>query len=251
MAAPVLNSVSPALGPPGTVIACLGSGFDAGAQVGCPALAETTFVGAGELGAAIPADLVGPAGGSAVVSVFVQNEDGSRSAIVPFTVNFPYPASTLQSWTNVEAVCGEIPGFRRGGRIQDSTIEGWMRSIAQTIAGAMLRRGLSLDSAQWQQPDAATAMPTPAGVLELINRYGAAVRLASAIAGDFTSGEWGLAKSLTRDFERELKALQDGGYDKLFRPGATTVESGPQFSGGDIVTDQGDAQNAFSKDQVF
>jgi len=251
MAAPTLTSVSPALGPPGTVITCLGSGFDAGAQVGCPALAETTFVSAAELEAAIPADLVGPAGGSAVVSVFVQNEDGSRSAIVSFTVNFPYPASTLQSWTNIEAVCGEVPGFRRGGQVQDSAIEGWMRSIAQSIAGAMLRRGLSLDSTQWQQPDAATAMPTPAGVLELINRYGAAARLASAIAGQFSQGEWGLAKNLQADFGRELKTLGDGGYDKLFKPAAATVETGTQFAGGDIETDDGDAERAFSKTQIF
>jgi len=251
MAAPTLFSVSPSLGPPGTTITCLGFGFDAGAQVGCPALAETTFVSAGELEAAIPADLVGPAGGSAIVSVFVQNEDGSRSAIVSFTVAFPYPSSSLQSWTNIEAVCGEVPGFRRGGRIQDATIEGWMRSIAQTIAGAMVRRGLSLDSTAWQQPDAATAMPTAAGVLELINRYGAAARLAGAMASDFTAGEWGLAKSLQRDFERELKALGDGGYDKLFRPAAATVETGTQFAGGDIETDDGEAEQAFSKNQVF
>jgi hypothetical protein len=251
MAAPTLTSVSPALGPPGTAITCLGAGFNAGAQVGCPALAATTFVSAGELTAAIPAELVGPAGGSIIVSVFVQNEDGSRSAIVPFTVNFPYPSSTLQSWTNVEAVCGEVPGFRRGGRIQDATIEGWMRSYAQTIAGAMLRRGLSLDSTQWQQPDAATAMPTAAGVLELVNRLGAAARLAGAIASDFTQGEWALAKTLRSDFERELKTLGDGGYDKLFRPAAATVDNEPQFAGGDIETDDGDAERAFTKTQIF
>jgi len=251
MAAPTLNSVSPASGPPGTAITCLGAGFDAGAQVGCPALVTTTFVSAGELTAVVPADFVGPAGGSVIVSVFVQNEDGLRSAGLLFTLVFPYPSATLQSWTNLDAVCGEIPGFRRGGRIQDATIEGWMRSIAQVVAGAMLRRGLSLDSAQWQQPDALTAMPTPAGVLELVNRMGAAARLAGAVASDFTQGEWALAKNLQRDYERELKTLGEGGYDKLFRPGAATVDSGAQFAGGDIATDSGDAERAFTKTQVF
>jgi hypothetical protein len=250
MAAPTLNSVSPAFGPPGTAIACLGAGFDTGAQVGCPALVDTTFVSAGELHAVIPADLALTEGGS--VSVYVQNEDGARSAIAQFTITQPaYPVATLQSWTNIDAVCGEVPGFKRGGRIQDTTIEGWMRSIAQSIAGAMLRRGLSLKPSDWQQPDASTSMPTPAGVLELINRLGAASRLAATVAGEFTQGEWGLAKALTRDFERELKALQDGGYDRMFRPGAATVETGQQFAGGDIVNSGGDAENAFSKDQIF
>lgn len=251
MAAPVLTSVSPALGPPGSAITCLGSGFDAGAQVACPALVETTRVSAGELTAAIPADLVGPAGESVAVVVFVRNPDGTTSSALSFEVLFPREAGQLQAWTTLDQICGEVPGFKRGGRIKDSTIEGWMRSIAQTIAGAMLRRGLPLDPAQWQQPDAATAMPTPAGVLELINRYGAAARLAGAIASDFSQGEWGLAKNLQRDFERELKTLDSGGYDKLFRLAAATVETGTQFAGGDIETDDGDAEQAFSKNQIF
>jgi hypothetical protein len=229
----------------------LGSGFDAGAQVGCPDLVATTFVSATELRATIPADMAGAAGGSAIASVFVQNEDGSRSEIVPFAVAFPYPASTLQSFTCIDSVCGEIPGFRRNGRIQDATVEGWMRSIAQLIAGAMLRRGLPLDSTLWQQPDSVTAVPTPAGILELINRLGAAARLASAMASEFTSGEWGLAKNLQRDFEREFNSLCGGGYDKVFLPSAATVEAGQQFAGGDIVNSCGDAENAFSKGRVF
>jgi hypothetical protein len=251
MATPTLTSISPTSGPPGTVITCLGAGFDAGAQVGCPVLVATTFVSATELRATIPADLVGPAGGSSQVAVYVQNEDSSTSAIQLFIVQYPYPSASLQCWTNVEAVCGEVPSFRRGGRIQDAIIEGWMRSVAQSIAGVMLRRGLSLDSADWQQPDATTAMPTPAGVLELVNRLGAAARLAGAIASDFTSGEWGLAKTLRADFERELRTLAEGGYDKLFRPAAATLDSDAQFAGGDLETDDGDAMPAFTKTMEF
>lgn len=251
MPAPTLNSVSPSSGPPGTAITCLGSGFDPAAQVGCPALVATTFISAGEVRAAIPSDLVGLAGGSMVVSVFVENPGALRSAILPFVVTFPYPASSLQSFTRIDAVVAEVPGFKRGGRIGDGTIEGWMRSVAQTIAGAMLRRGLSLDSTKWTQADPSSLMPTAAGVLEQINRLGAAARLAAAIAGDFTQGEWGLAKDLARNYERELKALTDGAYDKLFNPAAATVETGTQVSAGDIETDEGEADQAFSKDQVF
>ncbi|MGE5570118.1 MAG: IPT/TIG domain-containing protein [Rhodospirillales bacterium] len=247
MAVPTLNSVSPQSGPPGTAVVCLGAGFDPGAQVGCPALVETTFVSVGEVRAAIPADLVGPAGGSFQISVYVRNEDGAISAVLPFTVTFGWPSGDLQSWTSIEAVCGEVPGFRRGAAVSDAQIQVWMRSVAQSIAGAMLRRGLSLDPAQWQQPDAGTAMPAASGLLELVNRLGAAAQLAAVVGGQFTQGEWGLAKTLERRFEREMKALAEGGYDKLFRPAAATVESGRQAYGGDI----GDASPAFSKDQVF
>jgi hypothetical protein len=126
-----------------------------------------------------------------------------------------------------------------------------MRGIAQTINGSLLRRGLSLDSTKWTQPDASTSMPSAAGVLELMNRYGAAARLAAAVAGDFGQGEWGLAKDLVRNFEREMKRLDDGGYDKLFNPAAATVETGGQVRVGDIETDEGTAEQAFKKTQVF
>ena len=251
MAAPTLTSIAPLSGPPGTAIVCLGAGFDAGAQVACPDLVATTWVSAAELRAAIPADLEGPQGGQISVKVFIRNADLSDSDPLPFSVIYPYPWPALQTWTNIVAVCGEVPAFKRGGRVSDDTLRGWMRSVAQSIAGAMLRRGLSLSPADWQQPDAETALPTPAGVLELLNRYGAAARLAAAIAGDFTQGEWGFAKVLQREYERELAALRDGAYDKLFRPAAATVETGTLVGGGDIAASTGDAAQAFSREQVF
>lgn len=247
MAAPVLASVSPSSGPPGTEITCTGAGFPAGARVGCPSLVETEWISEGEVRAEIPAGLTGPAGGSITVAVFVETAEGERSGTLPFVVVFP--ATRLQGWTDIEAVCGEVPGFLRGGRIGDSTIETWMRSAAQEIAAAMLRRGLSLDPASWQQPGT-DAMPSPAGVLELINRYGAASRLAAAIAGD-VQGEWSLARDLRAEFGRQLKALVAGDYDKLFRPGAATVDAGPQAGMGELTNSAGDVERAFSKTKVF
>lgn len=249
MAIPTLSSVSPSGGPPGTAITLLGAGFDPGAQVGCPALVATERISASELRAMIPSNLSGPAGSMMVVSVYVQNEDGSISTVLPFSVTFSYPAGGLQSWTTVDAVAAEVPGFRRGGRIGDEVIETWIRSIAQAIAGAMLRRGLSLIPAHWQAADPGTAMPTAAGVLELINRTGAAARLASAVASEFTQGEWALAKSLQREYERDLQRLDDGIYDRLFRASESPINR--DFAAGDIVTDQGGAEQAFSKTQVF
>ena len=246
MAAPTLSSVSPLTGPPGSAVVCLGAGFNAGAQVGCPGLVATTFVSATELRAAIPADLEGRAGSSVVVSVFVQNEDGSTSATITFTVRFG------TTWTSLEAVCGEVPQFRRGGTIPDATIEAWIWSIAQAVNAIMLRRGLSLSAADWQQPAAGTVEPEPASVLELIVRYGAAARLAAVIGSQFSGqGEWGLVKALRADFERELNALSKGEYDKVFRPGAATIESGQLAGGGDIATSKGETESAFSKGQVF
>lgn len=247
MATPSLNSVSPASGPPGQAITLLGAGFDAGAQCGCPVLVPTVFVGAGELQAQVPTAIVGPAGGTMIISVFVQNEDGSVSAGLPFTVRFPRTA--LQAWTTAAAVAEEIPGFRRGGRIADQTIETWIRSTAHMVTAAMRRRGLSLDPAQWPAADAATGFQSAAGWLETVNRMGAAARLAAAIGGEFAQGEWSLAKTLQADFVRELKALKDGEYDGLFRAGASTVDDSP--AGGDIATDDGDAEQAFSKGQIF
>ena len=247
MAAPVLNSISPSSGPPGAALTCTGAGFPPGARVGCPALVDTVRVSDAELQAEIPLGIAGPAGGSMVVAVFIETEGGERSATLPFTVIFP--AAKLQTWTEIGAVCGEVPGFKRGGRIADATIEVWMRSAAQAIAAAMLRRGLSLDAADWQQPGT-DAMPSPAGVLELINRYGAAMRLASAIGGD-VPGEWSLARDLRKDFEQQLKALRDGEYDKLFRPQAATVDADAQAGMGELVDGAGDVERAFSKTKVF
>ncbi len=248
MAAPTLNSVSPSSGPLGTAITCLGAGFDSGARIGCPALVQTTFVSSGELHADIPADITGPPGGELVIAIFVENEDGSRSATLPFTVRL---ATVLQGWTTAAAVAAEVPGFKRGGRISDATIEVWVRSYAQIIAGALLARGISLDPTTWQAVSDVTGMPAPAGVLELANRLGAAARLATAVGGEFSQGEWALAKSLQSEFKRELDRLESGFYDKLFLPSAPTRETGSQFSPGDVSNEDGDPERSFTKGQIF
>jgi hypothetical protein len=250
MAAPTLNAVSPSSGPLGTAITCSGAGFDTGARIGCPGLVPTQYVSATSLKAAIPADLVGPPGGEMVVGVFVQNEDGSRSSSLPFTIRF---ATVLQGWTTIDAVCAEVPGFQRfGSRIPDTAIEGWIRSGAQIIAGVMLGRGLSLDPAEWQPAAAGTGMPSPAGVLETINRLGAAARLAAAIASDFaTQGEWPLVKNLQDSHTRELGRLEKGAYDKLFRPSAATLETGGQLAVGDLSDSQSNVERSFTKAQIF
>jgi hypothetical protein len=182
------------------------------------------------------------------VGVFVRNADGSASQALPFSVLFP--VARLQSWTDVGRVAGEVAGFARGGNISDAQIQTWIESVAQSIAGAMMRRGLSLDPATWQLPGTA-ADPAPVGVLEMINRLGAAARLAAAIAGQWTSGEWGLAKGLTADYQREMAALSRGDYDKFFRPQAATVESGPLLAAGDTSRPDGRPSNEFRKEQVF
>jgi hypothetical protein len=249
---PILTSISPSSGPPGTAITLAGSNFDVTAQVGCPALVATVWVSATQLQATVPASLSGPPAGTLVVNVYVKNSDGSLSVVIlPFTAKFPYPAPEYQSWTSLVPVCGEVAGFKRGGNIADSTIEQWMRSVAQSINGALIRRGLSLNPADWQQPDPVSGNPGPGGLLEQINRLGAAARLAAAVGGQFTGGKYGLATQLSADYMREFALLENGDYDKLFNPAAATVDTGPYFGAG-AMTDPntGAPVNAFTRESI-
>jgi len=247
--AATLTTISPISGPPGSAITCVGTGFAPGSQVGCPTLVPTTYVSATQVTAAIPA-VAGAAGTNLQIAVAVWNADGSVSNSLMFTVVFP-PAK-LQAWTDVDAVCGEIPGFARGGRIQDSQVQTWIRSVAQEIAAEMLRRGLSLDPSTWQQPGTAGS-PDPVDVLEMVNRMGAAARLAAAVGTQFAAGgqEWGVSKSLQAAYARQLGMLRAGDYDKLFSPSAATVESGPLLAFGDTTKCDGTPSAAFRKEKVF
>lgn len=246
---PVLTTVTPNAGPPGTAITLAGSGFAASSRVACPEFVPTVYVSAASLTAAIPAKLTGAPGSSVAVSVFVENADLTRSATLPFTVQFPPLA---QGYTTVDAVAAEIPRFKRGGEITDARIDAWIIESAHQVSAIMLSRGLSLASADWQQPDAAAVQPSPAAILEAINRAGAAAELASRVGAQFSSAqEWTLPAQLRRKFESQLSKLQSGVYDKLFRPGASTSVTGPQFAGGDIADDEGNAEQAFTKTQVF
>jgi hypothetical protein len=245
---PVLTTVSPLFGPPGAAIALTGSGFTAASQVGCPALVATAFVSATQITAAIPANLSGPAGGSTAIGIFVFNADGTTSGVVMFLVEFP--PNQMQAWTTVDAVCGEVPGFARGGQISDTQISNWIASVRQSITGAMLGRGLSLDPALWQQPDD-TANPDPSDVLEMINRYGAAARLSAAVSSLFSTGPSDLTNQLKSAYGSEMARMEKGGYDKLFLPSAGTLDPGPELSVGDMSSPSGRSEVKFRKDQRF
>jgi hypothetical protein len=144
----------------------------------------------------------------------------------------------------VVAVAGEVPGFQRGGNIANTQIANWIRTTAQEINGAMLRRGLPLDPTLWQQANTA-ASPDPMDVLEMLNRMGAAAALAAAIASQFSGGESGLATTLAKTYARTLASLRAGDYDKLFLPAAATEEPGQLFGAGAM------APPTFRKDQNF
>lgn len=155
-------------------------------------------------------------------------------------------------FTTIAKVAGEIPSFARGGKIADATIQNWIDSSAQAITGRMMKRGLPLDPAVWPQPDSQTNMPSAADLLERINRLGAAADLAAAIASQFGAAEWGPSKSLERRYLAELKAIEDGGYDKIFLAAAATVEAKPQFGAGDMTdADTGDSSQVFTRGKVL
>jgi hypothetical protein len=243
-----LSSISPLSGPPGTVVTLTGAGFQAGSLAACPALAPTVYVSANQLTVQLPVDLAGPAGGSMPIGIFVVDPNGTTSAVQMFTVEFP--VDRLQAWTTIDAVCGEVPGFQRGGQIDDGQIQRWIGSTAQEIAGLMLRRGLPLDPSKWQQPTAA-AWPTPSGLLEMMNRMGAAAELAAGVASLFSQTDWPIRKTLQGRYDDAKKALLSGDYDKLFLPGAATLDPGPQFGGGDTTNERGWPEQAFRKEQRF
>ena len=246
---PVLTSVSPSFGPPGTAIALVGSGFTAASQVACPATVPTNYVSATQLTAQIAGDIEGASGSSMAIGVFVLNADGTASAALQFTVNFP--AALLQGYTTVRAVGGEVPGFTHGGQITDDQILIWIRSISQAVNATLLRRGFSLDPTTWKQPDG-TAAPDPSSVLEQMVRFGAAARLASAVASVWGSGDWAATKTLNTAYAAEKKALEGGDYDHLFAAtGVATEETGPMFSGSVTEKHSGEPRTFFKKGRVF
>lgn len=239
---PVLTSISPVSGPPGALVTATGAGFDAGSQIGCPTLVPTTFVNSTTLTAVVPGEITGADGSQIAIGVFVRNSDGTSSAVVTFTVEFPQ--TRLQAWTKVGVVVKAVPGFQRGGDIKDDDIQNWIAEVAQEIAATMVKRALPLDPSVWPA-QAQPGMPTAQGLLEMINRAGAAARLASAIASNFTAGQWGVQKDLQTQYERQLKALGNGDYDKLFLVAAATTEPGPLLG-----AETGHCPT-FRKDQVF
>ena len=246
MSSPVISSVSPVAGAPATAITVSGTGFTAGAQIGCPSLVNTVFVSSTQLTAVIP-QMEGPAGGSMLISVFVVNGDQTLSNVVTFTVQFPRLAA--QGWTTIDLVCGEVPGFTRGGNIPDKTITGWIQSISQSVTSCLLRRGLPLDPTLWQQADPLSADPSAAATLELITRYGAASRLVAAISSQFSGGSNALQTNLQSSYNREFQLLASGAYDKLFLPTAATEISGPSLASNLQSGQQG--HSMFRKDKVF
>lgn len=227
----------------------MGAGFDAGSQVGCPTLVPTTLVDENTLTGEIPEGLSGAGGTSQQIAVYVMNADGGTSTVQMFTVEFL--AVTLQSWTTIAAVSKEVPGFQWGGQIGKDDVQRWIGSVAQEIAGAMLKRGLPLDPALWPKPDTAGS-PSPTGVLETMNRLGAAARLAAAIAANFvTTGQWAVQGSLDKAYLRQLGEMQGGSYDKLFLASAATEEAGPLLAAGDLSRADGSSSGFFRKEQVF
>jgi len=246
----VITSISPVSGAPGTAITVSGTGFTAGAQIGCPALVNTVFVSSTQLTGVIP-QMEGPAGvsaqGSIAVTVLVVNGDQTLSNALTFTVQFP--RLTAQGWTTIDQVVGEAPGFIRGGNINDKIITGWIQSISQSVTSCLLRRGLPLDPTLWQQADPLSADPSAAATLELITRYGAASRLVAAISAQLSGGSNALQQNLQSSYNREFQLLASGAYDKLFQPTAATEISGPSLASNLQSGEQG--HSVFRMGKVF
>lgn len=232
---PVLNSIGPTAGPPGETVLLGGSAFS-GASVQIvsqdptfPLTPETVTLtplsqSATKIAFQLPASLPGQAGGSIDLAVTVVNGDASASAPLIYTVTFI-------GWVTIARVAGSVPAWHRGGQISDDQVWEWIATRAQIVTGAMQKRGYPLDPSAWPSSGENGTSPEAMKLLSTLNRLGAAADLAEAIGGNFSTGRWGFAKSLSDQFDAMFRQFREGVYDHLFVATASTDSVDPTFSG--------------------
>jgi len=157
------------------------------------------------------------------------------------------------SYCTVDDVCSAFPRFQRNvpGSIQDAQIQGWIDDRKARIRAAFFARSID--------PDAMTLTTDQANFLRALNRDGAIADLGDALQGNVSlqPGEHSLAGSRRQSFERQIKEIKDGLFDKIFAAIARTVEIEPLLggvAGGETdrstAFDRGE-DKAFSKNQSF
>jgi hypothetical protein len=158
------------------------------------------------------------------------------------------------SYCTVDDVCTAFPRFVRNapGSIQDTQIQGWIDDRKARIRSAFYARAID--------PDAMQLTLDQANFLRALNRDGAIADLGDALQGNVSlqPGEHSLAGARRQSFERQIKEIKDGLYDKIFAPViAKTVEIEPTLggtAGGETdhstAFDRGE-DKAFSKDQTY
>jgi hypothetical protein len=157
-------------------------------------------------------------------------------------------------YCTVDDVCTAFPRFVRNAAnsIQDTQIQDWIDDRKARIRAAFITRQID--------PDSITLTPDQAGFLRALNRDGAIADLGDALQGNISlqPGEYSLAGARRASFERQIKEIKEGLYDKIFAPVvARTVAIEPLLggtAGGETdrstAFDRGE-NKAFSKDQTF
>ena len=157
------------------------------------------------------------------------------------------------SYCTVDDVCSAFPRFVRNApnSVQDTQIQDWIDDRKARIRAALYARALD--------PDAMQLTSDQANFLRALNRDGAIADLGDALQGNVSlqPGEHSLAGSRRQSFERQIKEIKDGLYDKIFAAIARTVEIEPLLggvAGGETdrstAFDRGE-DKAFSKNQAF
>jgi hypothetical protein len=158
------------------------------------------------------------------------------------------------SYCTVDDVCTAFPRFVRNAAnsIQDTQIQDWIDDRKARLRAALYARAID--------PDAMILTTDQAAFLRALNRDGAIADLADALQGNVSlqPGEYSLAGQHRATFERQIKEIKDGLYDKFFAPAiAKTVEIEPALGG--IAGGETDGSTAgerrenkaFSKNQRF
>lgn len=158
------------------------------------------------------------------------------------------------SYCTVDDVCTAFPRFARNAvnSIQDTQIQDWIDDRKARVRAALYARAID--------PDAMALDADQAAFLRALNRDGSIADLADALQGNVSlqPGEYSLAGQHRVSFERQIKEIKEGLYDKFFAPSsARTVEIEPTFGG--IAGGETDHSTAFdrgenkmfSKNQTF
>lgn len=124
-------------------------------------------------------------------------------------------------YTTAAKVAGHFPSFKMTATSQptQAQVEGYIANYAAIIEAVCIGRGYDLSNLTDRQ----------IALLNVINEAGAAVDLGTALYGKITTSDSKEAKSQYDSYDRNLKMLEKGSFDKLFLEKASVAETTTSF----------------------
>jgi len=153
------------------------------------------------------------------------------------------------SYSTVDEVCSEFPRFQRNqaGSVSDAQVADWLEQFAARIDSALAERGIIVANL--------TLTAAQAAWLANLNQNAGCAKLGLVLQGTVTlqPGEYSLAASRMRDFEKVLRQVSEGVYDKFW--GIQTTSKLGGVAGAEVAKEDtpealGD-NRAFGKNQEF